>query len=150
MRILVDADACPTAIKEIILRAALRTGTHVLFVANKRLSLPLSPLIGLQQVGQGFDKVDEAIADMAQPGDLVVTADIPLAAKVVALGAAGLSPRGEEFTPENISGRLTMRNMLDELRQSGVSTGGPKPLSLADRNAFANRLDRALREGNHR
>ena len=96
------------------------------------------------RVGQGFDVVDETIARLVQPGDLVVTADIPLAAKVIERGGVGLNPRGELYTTDNISARLTMRNMLDELRSTGVSTGGPAPLSLADRNAFANQLDRFL------
>lgn len=144
MRILVDADACPNVIKEILQRAALRLKLETTFVANKNLTVPYSPYLNTLRVGQGFDVVDETIARMAQPGDLVITADIPLAAKVIEAGATGLNPRGELYTKENIAGRLTMRNMLDELRSTGVSTGGPAPLSLADRNAFANQLDRFL------
>jgi len=144
MRILVDADACPTVIKEILQRAATRLKIETIFVANKYLSVPFSPHISTMRVGQGFDVVDETIAKLVQAGDLVITADIPLAAKIIEVGATGLNPRGELYTKENIGSRLTMRNMLDELRSTGVMTGGPAPLSLADRNAFANQLDRFL------
>jgi uncharacterized protein len=144
MRILVDADACPTAIKEILLRAALRLKIETTLVANKTLSVPSSPYLFTLRVGQGFDVVDDTIAELVQAGDLVITADIPLAAKVIERGGTGLNPRGELYTSENIGSRLTMRNMLDELRSTGVMTGGPAPLSLADRNAFANQLDRFL------
>ncbi|MBU1230094.1 MAG: YaiI/YqxD family protein [Proteobacteria bacterium] len=144
MHIWIDADACPTPIKEILLRSAMRLGIPTTLVANKNLSVPASPHVATLRVGQGFDVVDETIARLVQPGDLVVTADIPLAAKVIERGATGLNPRGELYTAENIGPRLTMRNMLDELRSTGVSTGGPAPLSLADRNAFANQLDRFL------
>ncbi|MDP2847906.1 MAG: YaiI/YqxD family protein [Humidesulfovibrio sp.] len=144
MRILVDADACPTAIKEILLRAAMRRKIETTLVANKNLNVPSSPYLSTLRVGQGFDVVDDTIAELVQPGDLVITADIPLAAKVIERGGTGLNPRGELYTPENIGSRLTMRNMLDELRSTGVVTGGPAPLSLADRNAFANQLDRFL------
>lgn len=151
MRILVDADACPNAIKEILLRAALRLKIETTLVANKALSVPFSPYLSTLRVGQGFDVVDDTIAELVRAGDLVITADIPLAAKVVERGGTGLNPRGELYTSENIASRLTMRNMLDELRSTGVMTGGPAPLSLADRNAFANQLDRflsaALRQG---
>ncbi len=144
MQIWVDADACPTAIKDILVRAALRRGVQTTLVANKALSVPSSPHLATMRVGQGFDVVDETIAKLVQPGDLVITADIPLAAKVIERGGTGLNPRGELYTTDNIGARLTMRNMLDELRSTGVSTGGPAPLSLADRNAFANQLDRFL------
>lgn len=144
MHIWVDADACPNFIKEILLRAVMRCKIETTFVANKQLSLPLSAYVAAMRVGQGFDVVDDTIAELVRPGDLVVTADIPLAAKVIEKGGTGLNPRGELYTQENIGGRLTMRNMLDELRSTGVSTGGPTPLSLADRNAFANQLDRFL------
>jgi len=144
MRILVDADACPTVIKEILQRAAMRLKIETTLVANKNLTVPFSPHLNTMRVGQGFDVVDETIAKIVQPGDLVITADIPLAAKIIDRGATGLNPRGELYTKENIGSRLTMRNMLDELRSTGVATGGPAPLSLADRNAFANQLDRFL------
>jgi len=144
MHIWVDADACPHFIKEILLRAAMKRKIDTTFVANKSLALPASPHIAAMRVGQGFDVVDDTIAALVQAGDLVVTADIPLAAKVIERGGTGLNPRGELYTDENIGARLTMRNMLDELRSTGVMTGGPAPLSLADRNAFANQLDRFL------
>ncbi|OIO00646.1 MAG: DUF188 domain-containing protein [Desulfovibrionaceae bacterium CG1_02_65_16] len=144
MHILVDADACPNVIKEILIRAAMRLKISTLFVANKTLSVPSSPYLETMRVGQGFDVVDDTIAARVQPGDLVITADIPLAAKVIEKGGTGLNPRGGLYTPENISAKLTMRNMMDELRSTGVMTGGPGPLSLADRNAFANQLDRFL------
>ncbi len=149
MQIWVDADACPAAIRDILVRAAMRRGVKTTFVANKTLSLPASPHLSAMRVGQGFDVVDETIAALVEPGDLVVTADIPLAAKVIERGGVGLNPRGELYTTDNISARLTMRNMLDELRSTGVSTGGPAPLSLADRNAFANQLDRFLTSRSH-
>lgn len=144
MRIWVDADACPTPIKDILLRAAVRMKVACTLVANKSLTVPSSPYLATLRVAQGFDVVDHTIAELVGPGDLVITADIPLAAKIIEKGATGLNPRGELYTEENIGSRLTMRNMLDELRSSGVQTGGPAPLSLADRNAFANALDRFL------
>lgn len=144
IRIWVDADACPGAIRDIIVRAAMRRGVMTTFVANKSLNIPGSPHLAAMRVSQGFDVVDETIASLVQAGDLVITADIPLAAKVVERGGTGLNPRGELYTHENIGARLTMRNMLDELRSTGVATGGPAPLSLADRNAFANQLDKYL------
>jgi uncharacterized protein len=144
MQIWVDADACPTAIKDILLRAAMRRAVKATLVANKSLSVPASPHLATMRVSQGFDVVDETIAALVQPGDLVVTADIPLAAKVIERGGTGLNPRGELYTTDNIGPKLTMRNMLDELRSTGVTTGGPAPLSLADRNAFANQLDKFL------
>jgi uncharacterized protein YaiI (UPF0178 family) len=144
VQIWVDADACPGAIRDILVRAAMRRGVHTTFVANKTLTVPASPHLSTMRVGQGFDVVDETIAALVQPGDLVITADIPLAAKVIERGGTGLNPRGELYTTDNIGARLTMRNMLDELRSTGVATGGPAPLSLADRNAFANQLDKFL------
>jgi len=144
VHIWIDADACPAAIRDILLRAAQRRGVRATFVANKNLTLPVSPYLATMRVAQGFDVVDETIAGLVTPGDLVVTADIPLAAKVIERGGTGLNPRGELYTAENIGPRLTIRNMLDELRSTGVATGGPAPLSLADRNAFANQLDRFL------
>lgn len=144
MRIWVDADACPTPIKDILLRAAVRLKINCTLVANKALGVPASAYLATLRVAQGFDVVDRTIAELAQPGDLVVTADIPLAAKVIEKGGTGLNPRGELYTAGNIGARLTMRNMLDELRSTGVQTGGPAPLSLADRNSFANALDAFL------
>lgn len=149
MHIWVDADACPTPIKDILLRAAMRLKIPLTLVANKALTVPTSPFLATMRVGKGFDVVDETIAGLVQPGDLVITADIPLAASIIEKGATGLNPRGELYTTENIGSRLTMRNMLDELRSTGVMTGGPAPLSLADRNAFAAQLDRFLNQREH-
>lgn len=149
MHIWVDADACPTPIKDILLRAAMRLKISLTLVANKALTVPTSPFLATMRVGKGFDVVDETIAGLVQPGDLVITADIPLAASIIEKGATGLNPRGELYTTENIGSRLTMRNMLDELRSTGVMTGGPAPLSLADRNAFAAQLDRFLNQREH-
>lgn len=146
MHIWVDADACPTVIKDIILRAAMRLKISCTLVANKSLTVPASSYLATMRVSQGFDVVDETIAGLVQTGDLVITADIPLAAKVIEKGGTGLNPRGELYTTDNIGSRLTMRNMLDELRSTGVVTGGPAPISLADRNAFANSLDRFLNQ----
>jgi uncharacterized protein len=144
MRISVDADACPVAIKEILYRAANRAQIQVTLVANKLLRVPPSPWIKALQVPGGFDVADERIALEAEAGDLVITADIPLAAQVIDRGATVIDPRGELLTEANIKERLTMRNFMDGLRGSGVETGGPAALSNSDRQAFANQLDRLL------
>jgi len=144
MRIWVDADACPVVIKEILYRAAKRTGTEMTLVANQALSVPPSPLIKTVQVGAGFDVADNEIVRRAEVGDLVITADIPLAAEIIEKGAHALNPRGELYTTENIKARLNMRDFMDTLRGSGIQTGGPKELSQSDRQAFANALDRLL------
>jgi uncharacterized protein len=144
MRIWVDADACPVAIKEILYRAAERAEIELTLVANKPLTPPRSRFIRAVQVPKGFDVADNRIAQDLAPGDLVITADIPLAAAVVAKGGHALDPRGELYSQENIRERLTMRNFMDELRSAGVETGGPPPLGQADRQAFANQLDRLL------
>ncbi|MFP5223557.1 MAG: YaiI/YqxD family protein [Acidobacteriota bacterium] len=141
MHILVDADALPGPIREILFRAAQRLRLRLTLVANKNLQVPGSEFISAIRVGQGFDVVDEAIVEMVQAGDLVVTADIPLAAKVIEKDAHALNPRGELYTKDTIQSRLTMRNLLDELRSTGVNTGGPPPLGQRDRQAFANSLD---------
>lgn len=138
MRIYADADALPGPIRDILFRAAQRQGIRLTLVANKTLAVPASPYIDAMRVAKGFDVVDAAIVELVEPGDLVVTADIPLAAQVVAKDAHALNPRGELYDKENIQGRLAMRNLLYELRESGVSTGGPAPLSRRDREAFAN------------
>ncbi len=143
-KIWVDADACPKVIKEILYRAAERVGLPVTLVANQPLRVPDSPFIRSVQVAAGFDVADSFIVQQAQAGDLVITADIPLAAEVVAKGCLALSPRGEFFTEENVRQRLALRDFMDDLRGSGVNTGGPPALSQADRQAFANRLDRLL------
>lgn len=145
MRIWVDADACPRVVKDILFRAAERRGVRLVLVANSRLSVPKSEHIEFLQVGAGYDKADEAIVRLAGSGDLVVTTDIPLAAGVIGKGGTGLSPRGEVFTADNIRGRLTMRDFMDELRGSGVMTGGPAALRPRDRQEFSNQLDRLLR-----
>lgn len=144
MRIWVDADACPLVIKEILFRAAERMRVPLTLVANQPLRIPPSPWIQAVQVPAGFDVADDRIAQQMQAGDLVVTADIPLAAAVLQKGGRALNPRGELYTPENIRERLDMRNFLDELRGSGVNTGGPASFSQGDRQAFANQLDRLL------
>lgn len=144
MRIWVDADACPVVIKEILYRAAKRTGTEMTLVANQPLSVPRSPLIKTVQVGAGFDVADDEIVKRADAGDLVITADIPLAAEIIEKGAHALNPRGELYTTENIKARLNMRDFMDTLRGSGIQTGGPKEFSQPDRQAFANALDRLL------
>lgn len=146
MHIWVDADACPVVVKEILYRAVQRTGVAMTLVANQALRIPPSPLIRSIQVAAGFDVADSEISDRVQAGDLVITADIPLAAEVIAKGAQALSPRGELYTTDNISQRLTMRNFMDELRSSGVQTGGPPALHQRDRQAFANQLDKLLQQ----
>lgn len=144
MHIWVDADACPGVIKEILYRAVQRTRIAMTLVANQPLKTPPSPLIRSIQVGAGFDVADNEIVARVQAGDLVITADIPLAADVIRKGALALNPRGELYTEQNISQRLSMRNFMDELRGSGVQTGGPPVLHQRDRQAFANQLDTLL------
>ncbi len=144
MKIWVDADACPVVIKEILYRAANRTQIPLTLVANQMLRVPPSPWIRALQVPGGFDVADQRIAAEAEAGDLVITADIPLAAQVIAKGAKVIDPRGELLTAANIQERLTMRNFMDTLRSSGVETGGPAAFSNADRQAFANRVDTLL------
>ena len=145
MHIWVDADACPGVIKEILFRASERTQRPLTLVANQYLRIPASPLIRMIQVPGGFDEADKYIAEHVQAGDLVITADIPLAAAIVAKGAHALSPRGELYGKENIRELLDLRNFMDTLRSTGVETGGPAAFSAGDRQAFANRLDRLLR-----
>jgi uncharacterized protein YaiI (UPF0178 family) len=144
MNIWVDADACPAVIKDILFRAAKRAEIMVTLIANQMLRVPPSPYIRALQVPAGFDVADQRIALEAVAGDLVITADIPLAALVVAKGALVIDPRGELLDARNIEERLTMRNFMDGLRSSGVDTGGPAAFSAADRQAFANRLDGLL------
>ena len=144
MHIWVDADACPLVIKEILFRAAERLEIPTILFANKLLRTPPSRFIRAVQVEAGLDAADREIVGRLEPGDLVITADVPLAADVVGRGAHALGPRGELYTAENIQERLALRNFLDTLRGSGVQTGGPAPLDLADRKAFADQLDRFL------
>ena len=144
MHIWVDADACPVAIKEILYRAANRVERPLTLVANQMRRVPPSPWIKAVQVPSGFDVADQRIAQSAVAGDIVVTADIPLAAAVIAKGAWVIDPRGELLDAGNIQERLSMRNFMETLRNSGVETGGPAAMSAADRQAFANQLDRLL------
>ena len=143
-QIWVDADACPKVIKEILFRAADRVGVPLILVANQPLQVPGSQHIRSVQVSSGFDVADNHIVQQAQPGDLVITADIPLAADVIEKGCLALNPRGELYTADNIRQRLNMRDFMDTIRSSGIETGGPSPLNQADRQAFANQLDRFL------
>lgn len=144
MHIYADADALPTPIKEILFRAAQRLRVRLTLVANKTLAVPESEFIDAVRVGQGFDVVDAVIAERVAPGDLVVTQDIPLAAQVIAKDAHALSPRGEVFGKDNIQGRLAMRNLLSELRDGGVVTGGPAPLNRRDIEGFANQFNQLV------
>lgn len=144
MQIWVDADACPKVIKEILFRVAQRTNIQLTLVANQYISHPPSKFIRAIQVPGGFDVADNKIVELANAGDIVVTADIPLAADVIAKGAHALDPRGELYSKENIGQRLGMRNFMHELRSSGVQTGGAAALDQRDRQAFANQLDRLL------
>ncbi|MBE0577529.1 MAG: YaiI/YqxD family protein [Desulfuromonadales bacterium] len=144
MQIWVDADACPRVIKDILFRAADRKKVQLTLVANKPMPSPASPYINSLIVGSGFDVADDKIVELLQPGDLVVTADIPLAAAAIKKAGHALNPRGEFYTEDNIQERLAVRNMLDELRGCGIDTGGPPAFSSCDRQAFANQLDRFL------
>jgi uncharacterized protein YaiI (UPF0178 family) len=144
IQIWVDADACPNPIKEILFRAAKRVGIQTTLVANQELQIPASPYIKAIQVRSGLNVADNHIVQSLQPGDLVITADIPLAAEAIAKGAVALNPRGEFYSEGNIRERLSMRNFMDELRSGGVDTGGPPAFSYRDRQAFANQLDRFL------
>ena len=144
MHIWIDADACPVVIKEILFRAADRTGTATTLVANQPLRVPPSPNLRFLQVSTGFDVADNEIVRRVQPGDLVITADIPLAAEAIDKGAVALSPRGDLYTRDNIRARLNMRDFMESLRSSGVDTGGPAAMNHGDRKAFADQLDRLL------
>ncbi len=146
MKIWVDADACPVVTKEILYRAAERTGVQLTLVANRPIYIPASRRIKLIQVAGGFDVADNEIVARLNAGDLVVTSDIPLAAEAIKKGASALSPRGERYTAENIGARLNMRDFMDTLRSSGIATGGPAALSQGDRQAFAGHLDHILRQ----
>ncbi len=144
MTIWVDADACPNVIKEILFRAAERSRIEVVLVANQWLRTPSSRFIRAMQVPGGLDVADSEIVQRVESGDLVVTADIPLAALVVEKGALALDPRGQLHTPDTIAQRLSMRDFMADLRGAGIDTGGPPPLHARDRMAFANALDRWL------
>lgn len=144
MKIWVDADACPVVIKEILFRAAERTGIQVTLVANQPIQIPASRNISFIQVTSGFDVADDEIVKRMAEDDLVITGDIPLADEVIEKGGLALSSRGELFTSDNIKARLNMRDFMETMRSSGIQTGGPPPLSQSDRQAFANQLDRIL------
>ncbi|WP_417277090.1 YaiI/YqxD family protein [Castellaniella sp.] len=146
MHIWVDADACPIVIKDILYRAAQRVQQPLTLVANQMLRTPPSPFIRAIQVPKGFDVADNYIVEHASSGDLVITADIPLASEALCKGALVLSPRGERYTADTISERLTMRDMMEELRSAGIDTGGPAAFSQADRRAFASVLDQLLQK----
>ncbi|GGW79568.1 YaiI/YqxD family protein [Alteromonas halophila] len=141
MNIWVDADACPVAIKQTLFRAADRTATRVTLVANQYLQIPPSKYISRLQVPKGFDVADNEIVRRCEPGDLVITGDIPLADEVITKGCTALNPRGEVLTKENIKSRLNMRDFMDTLRSSGIQTGGPAALSSSEKQAFGNALD---------
>lgn len=145
----VDADACPVPIKNILLKAAQKNQIQITFVANQFLTLPKSPFIKMLQVAKGFDVADNEIVKKIQQQDLVITADIPLAADVINKGGLALSPRGELYTHDNIKARLSMRNFMADLRDSGVETGGSSPFNHSDRQQFANQLDRWLHQVQH-
>lgn len=144
MEIWVDADACPAVIKQILFKAAERTKTRVTFIANQYVKTPPSKLVRSIRVASGFDVADNEIVKRVNIGDLVITADIPLADEVLTKGGDALSPRGELFTKENIKSKLNMRDFMDTLRSSGVQTGGPTSIGQSDRKAFADHLDRWL------
>lgn len=144
MQVFVDADACPFAVKEILFRAARREEVLVTLVANQFLRTPPSPFVKAIQVPAGFDVADARIVELVVLGDLVITADIPLAASVLDKGGLALDPRGNWFTRENIEERLSVRDMMDQLRNAGIETGGPAPFSPRDSKSFAAQLDRFL------
>lgn len=141
-----DADACPQAVKAILYRAAERARVRVILVANTPLRLPPSDWLGFRLAPAGADAADQLISQQVQAGDLVITADIPLAAQVVSKGGQALNPRGQLYTAENVHQILVMRNLMSELRDLGERTGGPSPLSQKDRQAFANQLDSWLQK----
>ncbi|ATM94942.1 Uncharacterized BCR, YaiI/YqxD family COG1671 [Yersinia frederiksenii] len=146
MQIWVDADACPNVIKEVLFRAADRTSMMVTLVANQPLKTPPSKYIRTLQVAAGFDVADNEIVQRVEKNDLVITADIPLAAEVIEKGAIALNPRGERYTPDTIRERLNMRDFMDTMRASGIQTGGPNTLNQRDRQQFANELDKWLQQ----
>ncbi|MFA3779857.1 YaiI/YqxD family protein [Yersinia sp. 1652 StPb PI] len=146
MQIWVDADACPNVIKEVLFRAADRTGMMVTLVANQPLKTPPSKFIRTLQVASGFDVADNEIVQRVEKNDLVITADIPLAAEVIDKGGIALNPRGERYTPDTIRERLNMRDFMDTMRASGIQTGGPNTLNQRDRQQFANELDKWLQQ----
>jgi uncharacterized protein YaiI (UPF0178 family) len=144
MKIWVDADSCPNAIKEILFRAAERTATALILIANHDINIPRSKHVSFIKVQSGFDVADNEIVRRMNPGDLVVTGDIPLAAEIIDNDGIAMTSRGELFTRDNIKARLTMRDLMESLRASGVESGGQAPLSQSDRKSFADQLDKIL------
>ena len=144
MKIWVDADACPNPVKEILFRAAERTGIALILVANHDVRIKPSRHISFMRVASGFDVADDEIVRRLTTGDLVITSDIPLAAEIIAKQAQALSPRGELFTADNIKAKLSIRDLMDSLRSSGIDTGGQAPLNHGDRKAFADQLDQII------
>jgi uncharacterized protein YaiI (UPF0178 family) len=147
MKILIDADACPKVIKEILYRTAIRTETLVILIANKRLEIPFSPFIKMHKVPAGFDEADDEIVRRTEPGDLVITADIPLADEVIQKGGLAINPRGTLYTKENIKERLSMRDLMQDLRESGTVTCKTNTFTARNKQDFANQLDRLLTKG---
>ena len=144
MTIWVDADACPNAIRDILYKAARRTGVNLTLVANRGINTPRSPNIRAIQVAAGFDVADNFIVQQVEKGDLVINADIPLVAEVMEKGAQAINPRGEQYSHDTIGQKLNMRDFMDSMRSSGVQTGGPPPMTAKDRMQFANHLDKYL------
>ena len=144
MKVWVDADACPVVIKDILFKAAERTGVRTTFVANQPIQIPAVSCLAFIRVAKGADVADREIVKRLDAGDLVITADIPLAADVIEKGGHALNPRGEMYTTDTIRSRLSMRDFMDSLRADGIDTGGPPALNKGDRQAFANQLDTFL------
>ena len=144
LRIWIDADACPQAIKEILFRTSRRLKIELILVANHSIRIPTSDLIRIITVGDGADIADRKIAELMQPGEIVITSDIPLAAIVVEKGGIGIGPRGELYDADRVASRLASRNLMEQLRSAGVETSGPKPLGQKDVQSFSNQLDRTL------
>jgi hypothetical protein len=144
MQIWVDADACPKVVKEVLCRAAIRTGLQITFVANHYVPVPTAPNIKSIQVESGFDVADDEIVRRSEAGDLVISGDIPLAAELIEKKVQVLNPRGELYTEATIKARLNIRDFMETMRASGIQTGGPAALSQTDRREFANQLDRIL------
>ena len=144
MKIWIDGDACPNPIKDILFRAAERTGISLTLVANHVVKVPPSRHISFLRVATGFDVADNEIVKRLAPGDLVITGDIPLAAEIIEHGGRALNPRGELYTPDNIKARLTMRDLMESLRSSGIDSGGQAALNHGDRKAFADQLDKII------
>jgi len=144
MKIWIDGDACPNAIKDILFRAAQRTGISLTLVANHIVKVPPSQHISFVRVASGFDGADNEIVKRLAPGDLVITGDIPLAAEIIENQGQALNPRGELYTRDNIKARLTMRDLIESLRSSGIESGGQAPLNHSDRKAFADQLDKII------